>query len=123
MTQITTTTTKPEVTEDEYLNHPFNKIAACNFVRKSCLDSWLQGIILCKIEDEETYDHPRVLMQLLGDYLEISLKAAKNRDDYEKICALCKMGFQMKQELFLKDEIMQCADDCEYAKYNFGIKE
>jgi uncharacterized Zn-finger protein len=119
----TITTIKPEVTEDEYAGHPFNKIRAAEFTKQSPLDSWLQGIILCKIEDEETYDHPRVLMQLLGDYLEISLKAAKNRDDYEKICALCKMGFQMKQELFLKDEIMLCGEDCEYAKYNFGIKE
>jgi uncharacterized Zn-finger protein len=87
------------------------------------LDSWLRAIILCKIEDPETYDHPRVLMQLLGDYLEISLKASKARDDYEKICALCKMGFQMKQELFLKDEIMQCADDCEYFVHGHGIGE
>jgi uncharacterized Zn-finger protein len=109
--------------EEEVERHSFTKAKAAEFVQQSPLDSWLRSIILCKIEDPETYDHPRVLMQLLGDYLEVSLKSARNRADYEKICALCKMGFQMKQELFLKDEIMVCGEDCEYAKYNFGIKE
>lgn len=109
--------------EEGVEQHPFTKIKAIEFTKQSPLDNWLQGVLICKIEDSETYDHPRVLMQLLGDYLELSLKAAKNRDDYEKICALCKMGFKMKQELFLKDEIMVCADDCEYYKYNFGCKE
>ena len=118
-----TTEPKQPVVEDEYSNHPFTKIAAVKFVQQSPLDSWLQGVLICKIEDSETYDHPRVLMMLLGEYLELSMKSAKNRDDYEKICALCKMGFQMKQELFLKDEIMQCSDECEYYKFNFGVKE
>jgi hypothetical protein len=118
-----TTEPKQPVVEDEYLNHPFTKIKAIEFTKNSPLDNWLRAIVICKIEDEETYDHPRVLMMLLGEYLEISMKSAKNRDDYEQICALCKMGFQMKQELFLKDEIMACADDCEYYKYGFGCSE
>jgi hypothetical protein len=118
-----TTDLKQPIVEDEYSNHPFTKIAAVKFVQQSPLDSWLQGVLICKIEDEETYDHPRVLMMLLGEYLELSMKSATNRDDYQKICALCKMGFQMKQELFLKDEIMTCADDCEYFVHGHGIGE
>jgi hypothetical protein len=70
-----TTTIDPEVTEDAYLNHPFNKEAAISFVKKSCFDGWLKSVCVARFEDPEIYDHPRVLMQLLGDYLEISLKA------------------------------------------------
>jgi len=114
---------KQPVVEDEYLGHPFTKKKAIEFTKSSPLDNWLRAIVICKIEDEETYDHPRVLMMLLGEYLEISLKAAKGRDDYQKICALCTMGFQMKQELFLKDEIMQCDNTCEYFEFGFGVKE
>jgi len=29
----------------------------------------------------------------------------------------------MKQELFLKDEIMQCDNTCEYFEFGFGVKE
>lgn len=110
-------------TEEEVEQHPFNKAKAVEFVQQSPLDNWLRAIIICKLEDPETYDHPRVLMMIIGDYLEVSLKASRGRDDYEKICALCRMGFQMKQELFLKDEIMTCSDECEYYKFGFGVKE
>ena len=119
----TITTIEPEITEDAYSNHPFKRERSISFIRGSCFDSWLKAVCIARLEDPETYDHPRVLMMIIGDYLEVSLKASRGRDDYEKICALCKMGFQMKQELFLKDEIMQCSDECEYYKYNFGIKE
>jgi hypothetical protein len=120
----TTTTINPQnVTEDAYAGHPFDKKAAISFVKKSCFDSWLKSVCVARFEDPETYDHPRVLMMILGDYLEVSLKAAKGRNDYQKICALCKMGFQMKQELFLKDEIMQCDETCEYFEFGFGVKE
>ncbi len=83
----------------------------------------MKAVCIARLEDPETYDHPRVLMKIIGDYLEVSLKASKGRDDYEKICALCKMGFQMKQELFLTDEIMVCDDTCEYFKHGYGVKE
>ena len=118
-----TTDPKQPVVEDEYLGHPFKREKAISFIKNSCFDSWLKSVCIARLEDPEVYDHPRVLMMIIGDYLEVSLKASKGRDDYEKTCALCKMGFQMKQELFLKDEIMACADDCEYYKYGFGIGE
>jgi len=109
--------------EDVYLNHPFSRARSISFIQDSCFDSWLKAVCIARLEDSETYDHPRVLMMIIGDYLEISLKAAKGRDDYQKICALCKMGFQMKQELFLKDEIMVCSPDCEYFEFGFGCSE
>jgi len=111
---------KQPVVEDEYLGHPFKREKAISFIKNSCFDSWLKSVCIARLEDSETYDHPRVLMMIIGDYLEVSLKASKGRDDYEKTCALCKMGFQMKQELFLKDEIMQCSDECEYFVHGHG---
>jgi hypothetical protein len=109
--------------KEEVEQHPFNKAAALKFVQQSPLDNWLRAVVTCKIEDDETYDHPRILMMLLGEYLEISMRSSMGREDHEKICALCKMGFQMKQELFLKDEIMVCSPDCEYFEFGFGCSE
>lgn len=105
------------------LAHPFTKEAAIEFVKRSPLNSWMKGVCLSRIDNDDAVDHPRLLMMKIMEYVEINLKEARNIDDASTVCSLCQYAFEANTILFQKDESMLCDASCDYFNRGFSIKE
>ena len=104
--------------------HPFDKASACEFIQNSCMDGWLKSVCISRILEEDTANNPRFLAKLIGTYLEMGLKPARTRNDYETICGYCKMGFDLRDLLFNKSAgLMQCKPECEYLDKGYSIPD
>ena len=68
--------------------HPFTKEAAIEFIKRSPMNSWMKGVCLSRIDNEDAVDHPRLLMMKIMEYVEINLneaRKAKRKSDRDKL--------------------------------------
>ena len=114
----------PTETEiNQGLAHPFTKEAAIEFIKRSPLNSWMKGVCLSRIDNEDAVDHPRLLMMKIMEYVEINLNEARKAKQISTVCALCQFGFEAQCILFQKDTLMTCSPECEYYNSGHVIKE
>lgn len=106
---------------DEYLAHPFTREEAIEFVKRGPLNSWMKGVCLSRIDNPDSVEHPRLLMMKIMEYVEINLKEARNAREAAVVCSLCQYGFEARNILFQKDDILECNPMCEY--FNAGYAE
>lgn len=102
--------------------HPFTKEAAIEFVKQSPLNSWMKGVCISRIDNEDAVDHPRLLMMKIMEYAEINLKEAKKAKEISTVCAICQFGFRAQCVIFQKDEMMVCNPECEYYNSGYALK-
>lgn len=103
--------------------HPFTKEAAIEFIKRSPMNSWMKGVCLSRIDNEDAVDHPRLLMMKIMEYVEINLNEARKAKEISTVCALCQYGFEAQCIIFCKDEIMVCNPECEYYNSGYALKE
>ena len=102
--------------------HPFTKEAAIEFIKRSPMNSWMKGVCLSRIDNEDAVDHPRLLMMKIMEYVEINLKEARKAKEYSTVCALCQYGFEAQCVMFSKDEQMVCNPECDYYNKGYALK-
>jgi hypothetical protein len=105
-------------------SHPLNKSFAKEFVETSKFTSWYKSIIQSRLDAEETLDTPKVLAGIIMIYVELGVKDAIFRGDYQSLCEHCQIGLSLKMLLTLDNSaITLCSPECQYKRFGHGIEE